>query len=162
MPARFANADTIAAAYLDDQTPTGLFRAVTSRGFGEAFWIIESETQRQAVLLGGDGPHRWTTWDLAAGATAWRGIALGPVELQLEVEEGAPDTGGWPGLGDVQVSPAGVFLTCSGAGRMDVRGLRIGDSAATGSGPEMVFKHWRLIQREPDRSPIVLFEREHS
>lgn len=162
MPTRFANADTIAAAYLDDQTPTGLFRAVTARGFGEAFWIIEGGAQRYAVLLGGEDPHRWATWELVAGATAWRGIALGQVELQLEVEECTPDTGGWPGLGDVQVNPAGVFLACSGVSRMDARGVRIGDSASTGSGPEMTFKHWRLIQREPDHSPVVLFERKHS
>ena len=151
--ARYAAPIQLAACYLNAATPPGLF--VSERG-EDAMLVHHEGESRLAITLDQSLGHEFKTWPLEPNATAWFGLALGPVELELDTSAITRDEAG---IGCVELRGDRAFLIT----RSNAPWERIAVPLARSAGADgvadrgLTFTRWRLIQRDHLGAPVELF-----
>lgn len=159
MTGRFVSTRCLAAAGLTTDTPVGLFRPLGNSPRAGLLWVVEYDGERHAiVLVSNEEAMRFHAWELPAGPDRnWEGLALGPVELLVDVERF--DLGNPARLlpGRIGIWDGGAHIGVALQG-MNTAVIRVADCAEGGEGA-MSFRRWQLVQRDHQGAPIVLFEK---
>lgn len=160
MTERFVSAETVASAYLDANTPLGLFVSTSASGTETKFWVVDHEGRRNAIVLQAERADPFQIWELNVAATAWRGLAIGAVNLEVDVHSGESAGHDLRSAGDITSDVDGVMIHVQVPNQFETLPIRVWDSLA---GPETApganFRNWRLVQRPLDEPLSVLFER---
>lgn len=160
MSQRFLPAAALAAAYLDNSTPVGLFQTYRAGKPYTRFLVIQDGSARVAIALDPISREQFAAWSLKAGTTAYHGVALGAVELEVDIDQSISHMEGEAGLGDVTLMPNAFYLRVATKNVTSNQQICIGAAAGTTTGsPPHVFNRWRLVQRDRWGNALVLFER---
>lgn len=153
MPARFVSAANITSAYLSANTPLGLFEAMQSNGQMLRFLVVDHKGQRCALRLDGTGAGQ--LWLLNNSPTAWRGVALGEVELEIDLDS---IRDGYPSVMDAVLNPAGPAVHAI-SNHMGVDVTLQMNRETEETDPFYVASNWRFVQRDAAGEVSVVYQR---
>jgi len=151
--ARYVAPAQVAACHLNAATPPGLF---VSERAEHAMLVHHDGDNRLAVALDQSLGHEFETWTLEADTTAWFGLALGPVELELDASSIMRSESG---IGCIEVRGKRACLISRGRAPWERIAVPVATTAGAdvGSDRSLTFTRWRLIQRDYLGGPIELF-----
>ena len=111
---------------------------------------------RLAIALDQSLGHEFETWTLEPNTTAWFGLALGPVELELDT---SAVTRSEAGIGCIEVRGGQACLITRGRAPWEKIAVPVAETVGvdTGSDRGLTFTRWRLIQRDHVGGPVELF-----
>lgn len=145
----------VQATHLSANTPLGLFRAIRGDHEIHTFIVADFRGDRYALKLGhgrGGGGRLWLCSD---DTSSWRGLSLGPVELELDLSSVVE---GHAEIREVNITAAGPGIrVIHGSLAVD---LLLEPAAASSSDDDPVFAvpRWRLIQRRGPEDVEVVYE----
>jgi hypothetical protein len=159
MENRIVAASEITSAFLSAETPQGLFQSFGGTGPRETFLIVMIDAKPHAIVVEGDPQSAFRILPLEPNTEHWQGIAMGKVEIMIDPATAKHGDYHEPSVGDVILGPGSTMIRCRSDGfvgrfNVTVSGPRTSDR------PTHVFASWRLVQRDHDGKPIVLFERQ--
>lgn len=134
------------------ETPPGLFRPT----FGPLVLIAEIDPSKIAIMLEEyQGRERFFGFQLTADSSAWTGIHLGPVELELDWTSFTPEEAS---VGAIEIRQGGARLTTYGN-----RWERLSPSLCTVEGatsPRSTgsFTRWQLVHRTESGETVTMFQ----
>ncbi len=159
MSERYVPAYTVASAFLDAHARLGLFQTAGASQSAAKFWVVEHDGTRVAIVLEAARAEPFQMWELNEAATAWRGVSLGPAELEVDIESADLSDHGFREAGDITTGVDDVSIHVQAPRTLGTSAVRVCDSL---SGPENApghhFRNWRLIQRRGKEPPVILFE----
>lgn len=159
MSERYVPADTVASAFLDAHAPLGLFQTAGASQSAAKFWVVEHNGVRAAIVLEAARSEPFQMWELNEAATAWRGVSLGSVQLEVDVGSAELSDHGSRDPGDITTSVDGVSLHVQISRAFGTTAVRVGDSLpGPKTAPGHHFRNWRLIQRRGEESRVIVFE----
>lgn len=159
MSERYVPADTVASAFLDAHAPLGLFQTAGASQSAAKFWVVEHNGTRVAIVLEAARAEPFQMWELNEAATAWRGVSLGPAQLEVDVGSAELSDHGSRDAGDITTSVDGISVHVQTPRTFGTTAVRVGHSLpGPKTAPGHHFRNWRLIQRRGDEPPVILFE----
>jgi hypothetical protein len=160
MSERYVPAGSVASAFLDAHAPLGFFQAVGLAQSAAKFRVVEHGGARMAVVLEATRAEPFQMWELNEVATAWRGISLGPVQLEVDVNSAELSDHGFRNAGDITTNVDGVSIHVQVPRTHGTTEVRVGAGLpGPQTAPGHHFRNWRLSQRCGEELPVVLFER---